>query len=508
MLNLQPLQIEDAMADSYQVSSPFQVPSKAELPVQARSVLRSEQASLLSGGITSVISQLLLGKLSLKTTDNAMFITNHREFTAIGVFRQGADMLYWGGVSGKWQETVMLALGCALTTDLLPATAEALQAFIQALAQAGLRYPFTAHSLHASVTSQPLYHALARLADTIDAEVDQQVQNGKIQVIPSATATRLDEHVQDVPLAECLYPPKKQVENTHLQRLERLIDRGGTALLVGPPGTFKTETAKLAAVQSGASLVIAKGSPGVEDRDFIGGVYPSETGGAAWVHGPLSRAFVAAATRKTVLLIDEALRYLPETLSVLIGTMDTYSHAEVKAMNLDVPGEVGRYYVLPLPNGKHLVCPAQNLTWILTTNMGADHHQVTDRLDAALQSRLDMELYFGVPAKDKVLKLYEQACGSADLARLGHRAEVMTRDLLEGDRRCLERPLEARKVLAVLRETRSMMDHGIPMKDAFLDAFMTVAVPYCCKHEDQGAPEFGMSAMLKQRVVQDVLEAI
>lgn len=498
MLQIKPLEIINNLDESWRTESLFEhVHAQSELPLSARSPLRPEQASTLSPGISNVVADLLRGRLTIKTNAaRATLVQGRSGHVALSV--QQPTHLSWAGATGEWQETIMLALACALTTPHFPVIRSSLLQLTQALSEQGQRYPLrsTLYETRDPATLQ----ALAILCDSVDAEVRQAEEEGRLTAA-TQSQTRIDEEVQDLNLAQLLYP-KPPRESTHLQRLRRLIARGGAALLVGPPGTFKTETAKTAAVESGAALVIAKGSPGVEDRDFLGGVYPAQQG-PTWVDGPISRAFVSAATRKTVLLIDEALRYLPENLGVLIGAMDTVSAAELRAMQLGDAQE-GRFYVLPLPNGEHLMCPAQNLTWLLTTNMGADHHQQTDRLDAALLSRLDLELYFGVPDKEKVLGLYASV-STPELAELGYQAEAMTRRLLKEDRRCLERPLEARKTIALLREAHALTCEGLSPHAALREAFSATALPYCCKRDEQGQAEFGMSQMLLQKLTHDVL---
>src|SRR5690606_19079700 len=85
-----------------------------------------------------------------------------------------------------------------------------------------------------------------------------------------------------------------------------------------PTGTFKTETGKQLALTTDARLVTLKGAAGIEDRDFWGSIVPTEHG-PKWVDGPLTKAFRSAQKNKTVLLIDELLRFEPLYANVLVG---------------------------------------------------------------------------------------------------------------------------------------------------------------------------------------------
>lgn len=288
-------------------------------------------------------------------------------------------------------------------------------------------------------------------------------------------------------LALLIHPPRKQVQaQSHASRLARLTKRGGVALLVGPPGTFKTETAKRVAVDQGLHLVVAKGAPGVEDRDFIGAVYPTAQG-PAWVDGPISRAFALAAREPTLLLIDEVLRYMPETLNVLVGALDAVSTAE--AVRAGIPEQMlsggERHYLLPLPNGEHLTCPVQNLTWVMTTNLGQDHYQTADRLDGALLSRVDLTLEYQAADEEIARKLYLSVAGDERVADVAFQIELMTREAMSGRGALPQRALDARKTVAMIKETRSLLDDGLELAAAFLEAFETVALPYCCTRDTQ-----------------------
>ncbi|WP_156372719.1 AAA family ATPase, partial [Deinococcus sp. Leaf326] len=312
-------------------------------------------------------------------------------------------------------------------------------------------------------------------------------------------------------LATLIHPPLRvRPQTTHRDRLTRLTRRGGVALLVGPPGTFKTETSKQVAVEQGLHLVIAKGSPGVEDRDFIGAVYPTANG-PAWVDGPISRAFLMAAKAPTLLLIDEVLRYLPETLNVLIGALDAISTAEALAVGIpqDMLSGGERHYLLPLPNGEHLACPVQNLTWVMTTNLGQDHLQTADRLDGALLSRIDLTLEYREADEQTARALYLQVAGDERIADVAFEAELVTRQAMSTPGALPLRALDARKTIALIKEVRTLVDEGEELAVAFLEAFETVALPYCCPRDPHtGALEEAVKEALLGTLREQVLNEL
>ena len=275
--------------------------------------------------------------------------------------------------------------------------------------------------------------------------------------------------------------------------------------MIGPPGTFKTETAKEVAVAEGMNLIVAKGAPGVEDRDFIGGIYPTEKG-PQWIDGPLSRAFVAAQQGKTLLLIDEILRYHPENLNVIIGAMDTVSTAEAVAIGIPASALSGeRHYLLNLPNGDILTAPIEQLIWVMTTNIGTDHLQTADRFDAALLSRIDMVLEYDFPEEERAVALYTSIADDPQLAQIVYQAELVTRaSLSEGDS-LLIRALEARKCIAFIKEIRALEEEGVDRSSAFMDALESIVIPYCVPRELDGSLSKAGSEMLRRRMEEEVL---
>ena len=336
----------------------------------------------------------------------------------------------------------------------------------------------------------PLRDALLHLSDCAYRDL-LPILNSNVEFEPDQSSERslpeLDIRILLDPQSPT--PRKDLALNTLTSRLERLIRRGGAALLVGPPGTFKTESAKRAAREGGAHLTVLKGAPGVEDRDFIGAVQPGEEG-PVWRDGPLTRAYLAAQSGRSVLLIDEALRFEAAYLNVLIGALDTMSRADLKAMGLEdevIGSHPGRFYALTLPSGEIIACPATHLSVILTTNWGDDHLQTSDRLDGALSSRMDLTVEVTTPDPETLLEIFVSIAGThTDLIAPLERLMEHTQDSLQAGG-LYSRGLDARKAMALLREARALKEEGLTTREAFLEALEVTGVPHCCPRDPDGA---------------------
>lgn len=278
--------------------------------------------------------------------------------------------------------------------------------------------------------------------------------------------------------------------------LTALIATGGTALLVGPTGTFKTTTAKQAAIASSAHLTVVKGRPGLEDRDFFGTVTPAGGGsvgggstesGPTWVDGPVTRAFRAAQQGPAVLLIDELLRFEPYYLGALVGLLDTDTPRELESRGI-TPLADGPHYALELPTGERLAAPAANLTLIATTNMGADYVQSVT-LDAALMGRF--ELLVEVERADEATcdRLYREAAGEAGFAegaRLLHDLEDFTRAHHLDEGGLLARRAHPRLMLSMAGQMERLKQAGMAPAEAAKQAAEVTVLPYCTERGPDG----------------------
>ena len=509
--------IVTALDRCFQVKSPFTgLSSQQEIPEAARSNLRKDVCSMFNPGISHAVFLSLTGGVQVaQGQPNAAeyFATAMLDTSMFTLCQPNSLTRQWGSRINRVQLPIyaypLMALVESLTTEFFPETRRPLKTLTRLISNAGLRYPVSKYSLSDATLSDVVKQALYHLTDTLDAELRSEVERGFLewQEEPPSHAQISLIATRPVSLAELIHPAGQRPRAiTPEERLTSLTQRGGAALLVGPPGTFKTETAKRVAVQQQMRLVIAKGAPGVEDRDFLGGIYPTGAG-HQWIDGPLSRAFLSAQQGPTLFLIDEVLRYLPEHLNVIIGGMDTISRAEGLALGLPEDQLSGdeRLYLIGLPNGDHLTCPARNLTWVLTTNLGEDHLQSADRLDAALLSRIDLIIDFDFPDEARARALYEQGGGDPALAELVYQIELLTREAASSEGGLLLRSMEARKSLMLIRETRSLMDTGLERVAALLSACQGVLLPYCCARDAAGRLEEAAREMLIRRIEEEVL---
>lgn len=278
--------------------------------------------------------------------------------------------------------------------------------------------------------------------------------------------------------------PAVAAATTPLARLLRLTKTGGTALLQGPTGTFKTETGKKTALETNAQLITLKGAAGIEDRDFLGSITPTDNG-PAWVDGPLTRAFRAAQKSSTVLLIDELLRFEPLYVNVLIGALDTYNEAELNAMNL-TPTGTGPHYTLALPTGETITTPKQNLTIIATTNLGSDYEQFHN-IDAALLGRFELQIDMPEADADTLKSIYTSIINNEHLITSVIRYETWTRQNTSVTGGLLKRAANPRVMINFLTETQRLLDEQLPMLEALQAAFAVTILPYCAPRDTLGS---------------------
>ncbi len=270
-------------------------------------------------------------------------------------------------------------------------------------------------------------------------------------------------------------------------RLSRLAKGGGTALLVGPSGTLKTETASQVALTMGATLVSVSGKPGLEDHQLFGEIVPVGNT-AKYVDGPISTAWRAAQNGRTVLVLNELLRFDPHHVGALTGVLDSHSSASIRAMGIDVP-EGDRYRVLELPTGEKLVAPNRNLTVIATTNIGHDFVQAGgDQIDAALLGRFDLMIEVSRPEQAVALAIYETVAANQSVAKAVFALEDWTWEN-SGGNGLLIRASNIRPSMALLKEHKRGVDDGLNSIDAFVEAAKVTLVPYCCPRGSDGLIE-------------------
>jgi MoxR-like ATPase len=279
-------------------------------------------------------------------------------------------------------------------------------------------------------------------------------------------------------------PAPTTIDLSPLARLMRLGKHGGTALLSGPTGTFKTETAKRFAVTSGAKLVSLKGAAGLEDRDFWGAIIPTPAG-PEWRDGPLTRAFRNAQSAKTVLIIDELLRFEPLYANVLVGALDVVTPTELTAMGF-TPLEEGPHYCVTLPSGEVIPAPKRNLTIVGTTNLGDDYTQFTD-LDSALLGRFELQIDMNEADESVLVSIYGSIINKPKLIKALLEFEGWTRNNTGVHGGLLKRATNPRVTINLLRETARLHEEGMPLRDALTSALTVTLMPYCSPRDTSGA---------------------
>ncbi len=440
-----------SMGAAFRVQEKFfrGITSKEEIPEHLHAPGSASGKHLYGAGIGHAIAMLLTGQVQVQVdpqgTLDVQCPSSSGSGTNVALAQTHAGVCHWDGDVDGASGAAILTLVTSLLAARFPHTRAALQHL------AGLvGYPVKPALLaDLPASNHSVKGALLSLADCVYFEFKEAFDHGHVQratVTTGAGQPLTESMLRAALLGTPATPqgPASSGKRTPLARLTRLAQRGGAALLVGPPGTFKTETVKQLVLDTGAAVVKVVGSPGIEDRDFIGAITPTAQG-ARWVDGPLARAFLLARTRRTVFHLDEILRFQPEHLNVLIGAMDTLSHADAVAvlrpaleaqeqpeadiqafLARELPDQGVRYHLLQLPTGEALFAPAPNLVWAATTNMGDGHLQTAQGLDDALLSRIDLVIDFDRPDPAVALPLYEGIAGRADLARLALAFEDLT----------------------------------------------------------------------------------
>lgn len=402
--------------------------------------------------------------------------------------RQAGDRRIWHDANSmKAPAFLALAEAVLLEADAFEESRTRWEALLGALAgELGGRPPYPTSDLQAASTSAACCEAMMALSDALYFEIKSAFETGGYAFGQGPMAyddANLDELFGSAgSKAGAPGPSAAPLERT----LSVLIGTGGTALLIGPTGTFKTTTATRAALGAGAALTVVKGRPGLDDRDFFGGVTPTESG-PAWVDGPVTRAFRQAQEGPAVLLVDELLRFEPLYLGALVGLLDPALPAELESRGI-TPATGGEHYVAELPTGERVAAPAANLTLVATTNMGADYVQATG-LDAALMGRF--ELVVEVEQADPAVceRLYREAAGEAgfaDGAKLLHALEGFTREHHIDDGGLFVRRAHPRLMLSMARHMGRLQQAGTSRQEAAMQAACVTLVPYCVERGPDG----------------------
>lgn len=486
-----------------------------------------------SPGIGLATAMFLTGELSISATPDRSVIAVEYFSKSQGKVR--IESVLEGGTY-KWKDqgskafahpasSGAMALACGL---LLPETFPDTHRTLRALTDF-TGFPLSTQDLLNTARQNPTFKTLIHtLIDHLYSEVTSEIASRTILVGESPQQTQGEPHalsVTDVQANLGLSVLDDTEQETPMERIMRLMERGGAALLVGPPGTFKTTTVRKATVKKDSNIVEMRGSPGVEDRDLFGTFMRTASGHVEWVDGPLPRAFSLARDKPTVALVDEVLRFLPETTNVFITVLNELDYEDCvlllrpallasgvtpeqleTELSIHLPEKAERYYMLTLPTGESMFALKRNLTFLFTTNWGDDHLQVASALDAALESRMEMIIEVERAERDIVLPIYEQLAGPhANLAAFAIEIEDETHRQMDDAEGLFRRPLDPRKVIAFIKDARALIERGLSFKSAVLRAANHTLVPHVCPRESNGRLTAPAVERINEIIVKDVL---
>jgi MoxR-like ATPase len=481
--------------------------------------LRSKSSDPVNGavvglGLVKALCRVLMGVQGTITTQQNRWSCCFPSSSTPAMRVIGGDLNTWWAATGVGYLVAVAAIVDAhlkpnhnLAREFLSAW-ESLVTGITVIKGKG---PFTASDL--DDVSVPCRDAMMHAVDCLYHYLKKRTSILTVQPIKDPSPLLADPAFMDVllhsspSLTTTVQPVAKAVvqqgiDSPLVKTLRRLIRRGGTALLVGPTGSGKTHAAKEAALKENCCLVIVKGRPGLDDRQFYGGVYPVGTG-YQWVDGPLAESWRLAANQPIALLIDELARLDGYHLAALIGALDSVKGSELNC----IQGTQGNwcdnddYYLLTLPTGERLVAPAINLTIIATSNLGSDYVQVQQAFDPALLRRFALHLDVQRLEADQEKKILIDLGLPQAMAELLVAVEKFSLAHLPTQGGLLQRPLNIGTLLNWATEAKAMVAEGMKWPQAIIDAAQITAIPYCTPRMSDGTLEQPALKLLTEEII-------
>lgn len=513
----------------YQSGDPAFFPAiraREQVPAELRARSVQGQMRFVAGSVVQIIALLMTGQLVIRQSfelrggvqEAVLHVMDHSGPESSSSLRV-EDALVFNALRDRPARAALLLLVAAHSHNLYPEIRAAWELMLRAVTDQGRALPLDPSVMKAS--SPQLKPAMLRLADiltyTAETVADSAQVTDHATRDPGDDVTVLILSGQSLPQPSMLAAGEDDAQT--LTDLIRWTRRGLNVFLTGPTGTFKTTTANRAALANGANLFSVQGRPGLEDRDFYGGVYPTEHG-PQWRPGPVAQAFDSAASGAlTVIVFNEVTRFEPLYFNATIGMMDELSGDELAAHGVVfLPEDLhriglatqteGRFYLLSLPNGTAIACRKELLSFVGTANLGSDY-VTTGELDSALLRRYDRHVEMEPPQESVVMPLLLQAAGTPALARVGYDLELHTRTQVvdefgqsdSGDPEgLLKRPMNFSTTRALLDEARELIEVGLPPQSAFIRAARTTAVAYCVPRQPNGS----LDPAAKQRLEDDI----
>lgn len=284
-----------------------------------------------------------------------------------------------------------------------------------------------------------------------------------------------------------------------LQTLKHALEWGMNTLVIGPTSTFKTTTAKRAALELGMKFVDIKGAPSSDESVLYGSDKTSATSpsGFAFIDGPVTTAFRMARHEKVMLLIDELLRFQKEYLETLIGVMDTYTPDEVRSLGGEPVTEDWNYQ-LSLSNNERIFCPVNNLVFIATTNVetGFDAGVFSD----ALRRRFHWIHRLDYPEREVLEPIYKSIFDDQRAVAFALDLEIFTRTNTTAEGGLLERPSNPSVSMTLLKTAKNLVTKGAKLSVALCQASELTLITYCIGYDRVGNPDKDALELLRNEV--------